>query len=155
MDSPSTEPTPVTDKAGPWIRLGARIIDGLVLIIPVVLVTLPFGGFSIGNANSSAKSFVAGVVATLLQYAYFVIMESSRGATIGKRACGLQVGSAQEALTVETAAKRNAWILLGLVPIVGGLLELVVVIMIAVGINSDPLGQGPHDRFAGLRVSRT
>jgi uncharacterized RDD family membrane protein YckC len=155
MDSPSVEPTPVTDKAGPWIRLGARLIDALILLIPTLIITVPIGGgFFIGSGNRSGASFIAGLLGTLLQFAYFVFMESTRGATVGKQACGLQVGAAQEALSMETAAKRNAWVLLGIVPFVGGLIELVVVIVIAVTISSDALGQGVHDKWAGLRVSR-
>ena len=154
MDSPSVEPTPVTDKAGPWIRLGARIIDGLVLIIPTLILTVPIGGgYAIGTGNNTAKSFLAGVLGTLLAYAYYVFMESTRGATIGKRACGLQVETAQEGLTTETAAKRNAFMLLALVPTgLGGLVNLAVAIGIAVTINNDAMGQGFHDRWAGLRV---
>jgi hypothetical protein len=59
--------------------------------------------------------------------------------------------------TMEQAIRRNLWGGLGalaIVPVVGGLvgglLELAIVILIAVGINGDPVArQGWHDKFAG------
>ena len=154
MDDPTVEPTPVTDKAGPWIRLGARIVDGLVLLIPTLIITVPIGGgYYIGSGNADGSTIIAGILGTLLSYGYYVFMEGSRGATLGKQACGLRVESGQEALAMETAAKRNAWMLLAIIPTgLGVLLNLAVAIGIAFTISNDPLGQGFHDRFAGLRV---
>jgi uncharacterized RDD family membrane protein YckC len=51
--------------------------------------------------------------------------------------------------TPEVSAKRNAWMLLSVVPLLGGLAQLVIVIVIAVTINSDPFKRGWHDNFAG------
>jgi hypothetical protein len=47
------------------------------------------------------------------------------------------------------SARRNAWMLLSMVPLLGGLAQLVVVIVIGVTINSDPFKRGWHDNFAG------
>ena len=59
--------------------------------------------------------------------------------------------------TFEQALRRNIWVafgILGIIPIVGGIVggiaELVAVIMIAVGINNDTVNrQAWHDKFAG------
>jgi uncharacterized RDD family membrane protein YckC len=85
-------------------------------------------------------------------------MESSRGQSLGKMALKLHTrGPDGGNPTLEQAVRRNIWAgaaVLAIVPVVGGLigglLELVAVIVIAVTINGDPVArQGWHDKFAG------
>ena len=86
----------------------------------------------------------------LLGFAYFVFLESSRGQTFGKQLLGLRtVGAAGGNPTQAEAAKRNAFLLLNILPILGGFLVLVAYIVIAVTINSSPTKQGKHDEIAG------
>lgn len=66
--------------AGFWTRFGAHIIDGLVLLIPYMLIIAIFGD-SVGLLMS-----------ILLCWAYFAYLESSeKQATFGKQALGLIV----------------------------------------------------------------
>ena len=69
--------------AGFWARLAASFIDGLVIFIPLVLISIiPIVGF------------LGGIVVSWL---YFALMESGeRGASLGKRALNLQVVSADD-----------------------------------------------------------
>jgi uncharacterized RDD family membrane protein YckC len=147
---------PTSEKISPWLRFGARFIDGLVLLIPVLILTLPIaGGFQIGSGNRGGKAFLAGLLGTLLSYAYFVVMESNQGSTVGKRALGIEVHSAEGKPTLEQAARRNAWMLLAVIPGgLGGLLEFGIAIAIGISIGSSPTGQGFHDRFAGVELER-
>lgn len=147
-------PPPV--KAGLGRRLLARIIDGFVLFIPLLVVTAPIaGGYRIGSENVGQRRFVAGVVGVALSYGYYVILEARRGGTLGKRAMGIEVRSPGGLPTYEQAAKRNAFMLLSAVPAaIGGLLSLGAAIAIAVTIGNDPNGQGLHDRWAGVFVER-
>lgn len=163
-DLPPPPPPPPTDHAstgsptgqlqpvGPWPRLGARIIDGLVLFIPNAVLALlltddtaaGFGGVGTG------ENLLYLIASTLLGYAYAVWLEAARGQTVGKMALGIKViGPDGRLPSNDVALRRNAWLLLGLVPIVGGLLSLVAAIAIGVTIAKDPFNRGTHDNFAG------
>lgn len=147
-------PPPPLARVGPGRRLVARFIDGLVLILPVLLVTLAIAGdYQLGTEADDGSHVLAGVVGVLVTYAYFVVLESSRGATLGKSAMGFDLVTDRGGLpTPAQSAQRNSWMLLSLVPgTFGGLLYLVAAVAIAVTIASDPRGQGVHDRWAGVR----
>ena len=104
---------------------------------------------------------MSAVLSTVIYLGYFAIMESSRGQTVGKMVMKLHVeGPGGGKPTLEQAAKRNIWLalpILGLIPILGGIVsavgQLVAVIMIAVGINNDPVRRQPWtDKFADTQV---
>lgn len=136
---------------GPWPRFGARIIDFLVLLIPQFIIgAVVGGGSSTVGVASSGRAWFAGVIGTLLTYGYFVYLESTRGQSVGKMALSFKViGPDGNLPTTEVAARRNAWLLLSIIPILGGLVQFVVAIVIGVTINSDPFKRGWHDNFAG------
>jgi uncharacterized RDD family membrane protein YckC len=125
------------------IRFGARFIDGIIIaIVAFIFYAIAPGGF-IGQ-------WILGLATALLGFAYFVFLESSRGQTFGKQILGLRtVGAAGGNPTQAEAAKRNAFLLLNILPILGGFLVLVAYIVIAVTINSSPTKQGKHDEIAG------
>jgi uncharacterized RDD family membrane protein YckC len=137
-------------------RFAARLLDGLILLIPVVIVTaIVGGGFNIGTQNDTGREALATLVGLLITFGYFVLCESEAGGTLGKSALGLEVTGPDGHPTVVQAMKRNAFILLSAIPgTIGGLLSLAVAITIAVTISRSPIGQGLHDRWAGLRVER-
>jgi uncharacterized RDD family membrane protein YckC len=92
-------------------RMAAVIIDGLVLIVPVVAVAwllslaFPHHGFffsrsavAVSSAGSTASRYTLGLpgllVISALSLGYFFLYEAIRGQTVGKRAMGLRVRSA-------------------------------------------------------------
>ena len=77
--------------AGFWIRVGAYLIDGiLLLILQVILAYAFFGGYSFMVPNYPLTG-----ISTLIGILYFVVMESSaKQATLGKQAVGIKVGDA-------------------------------------------------------------
>ncbi|OZD67092.1 RDD family protein [Rhodococcus sp. 05-340-1] len=124
-------------------RFAARFVDGLILAVVqfVLYVILPSGFFG---------TFLLGLVSAVLGFAYFTLLESSRGQTLGKQALGLRtLGAAGGLPTQAEAAKRNAFMLLNVVPLLGNVLVIVAYIVIAVTINSSPTKQGKHDEIAG------
>lgn len=129
------------------VRFGARLLDGLIIGIPVAIVLFILG---------LSESYVANALVSLGFFAYYVYFESTTGATLGKRILNLRVVAADGTPpALEAAAKRNSWMLLGLLPtFLGGLLSLVAVIVIAVTISSSPHHRGKHDEFAGTGVLR-
>lgn len=147
-------------------RFLARLIDGVLLaVVSGVIVTAIIVGAIMGESGAfyySAGNWAASAVSSLLSAAiylgYFAYMESTRGQTVGKMLLKLRTygpdGTSNP--TMEQALRRNIWSalgILGVVPflgIIGGLAQLVAVIMIAVGINNDTVRrQGWHDNFAG------
>jgi len=144
---PSGQLVPV----GPWPRLGARIIDGLVLFIPNLLLAAILtdggGGFA-GLAGGDDIVYL--LTTTLLGYAYAVWLEASRGQTVGKMVVGIKVIGPDGGLPAnDVAARRNVWLLLSLVPVLGGILSFIAAVAIGVTINGDPFNRGTHDNFAG------
>lgn len=124
-------------------RFAARFIDGIIVSIIAFIIYLIVGGGTFGQ-------IVLGIVSAVLGFAYFTFLESSRGQTVGKQLLGLRtLGAAGGHPTQAEAAKRNSWLLLNIIPFLGGLLVLIAYIVIAVTINSSPSKQGKHDEFAG------
>lgn len=135
-------------------RIGARLLDVLIVAIPatILLGILGFGTYGVLDSGS----WIGSAITSLLWFGYFVLMESNRGSTLGKQILNLKVISANGAPpSTEEAAKRNIWMLFGLVPLIGGLASLVAVIVIMVTISSDQHNRGYHDTFAGTAVMRT
>jgi uncharacterized RDD family membrane protein YckC len=154
-------------------RFLARLIDGVILGIVMGILFGILGAILISNAHydsdgtfhsSSSLLFyiVYGVVTTLLNVGYYTYMESSRGQTIGKIVMKLRTFGPDGASnpTTEQALRRNiftAWPVAYIIPVAGiflgplaGLAAFVGEIMIAVGINNDPVRrQAWHDKFAG------
>ncbi len=168
---PPPPPTPAGRRPGELLdRFLARLIDGillfvvnLVILVPVVIGILGInstGGFGMGG--SFAASAVSAVLSTVIYLAYYGLMESTRGQTVGKMAMKLHVvGPTGANPTLEEAVKRNIWLglpILGVVPIIGGLIgglaQLAAVIMIAVGISNDPNRRPWTDKFAGTQVMK-
>jgi uncharacterized RDD family membrane protein YckC len=160
-------PPGVGQPADLLTRFLARLIDfiliGLVngLISAVLLVGAlgmnnGFGGYGLGDRDYTTDA-ITGLVGAAISLAYFALMESRTGQTVGKMALKLRtVGPHGGPPSLEVAVRRNFWVALGalaVVPVigntVGGLVQLVVVIVIAVTIGQSPVRQGWHDRFAG------
>jgi uncharacterized RDD family membrane protein YckC len=150
------EPIAAETKAGAGVRCVARIIDGFVLVIPLLLISLVVSGrayFSIGM-NGGGSGWAASAIGVLVAYAYFVWCESARGATFGKSALHIVVVGPEGRPTLEQSARRNLWMLLTIIPVFGGFLSFVAQIVIIVSIARDPDGEGVHDRYAGVFLAR-
>lgn len=169
---PATPPPAV--PAGPGSpgellpRFGARVIDSVLLIIVATVIGLLLGLISAAVNTGGVfylMTLIASIISAVIWVGYFVGFESSSGQTLGKMALGLRtVGPTGETPTLQEAALRNGYVLLGavgsiifgLIPIVGwiiswliGLGVLVFVIIIAVTISGSPTRQGKHDEMAG------
>jgi uncharacterized RDD family membrane protein YckC/predicted RNA-binding Zn-ribbon protein involved in translation (DUF1610 family) len=89
------------EYAGFWMRFGAAFIDGLVLLVPMMLIgcviSMVIEGVLGGNARGfdprdPAMKAMFQIIAFLIQWPYFAFMESSeKQATFGKQALGIIV----------------------------------------------------------------
>ena len=76
--------------AGFWRRVAAVLIDGLLLSVVTVPLTLTFGGDD-GFAEA-ARSSTASTISAVVTWLYYALMESSvKQATVGKMALGIMV----------------------------------------------------------------
>ncbi|MFD6463701.1 RDD family protein, partial [Streptomyces roseolus] len=127
------------------VRVGARVIDTLIVLIPVNII--------MGLIYGSGTGFFIGVsvLGALALTAYFVLMETQQGTTLGKKLLGLRVlgpGGAPK-VTAEQSIKRNLYALLYVLPCIGDIASIALMIYIMITISQDPNKQGWHDKFAG------
>ena len=142
-------------NAGIGTRFVARLLDAVIIGLPASLVLavagLPAPTIGLGGTDAWMRSGVTGLV----WFTYYVVFESRTGRTVGKRLLGIRVAEiGRDVPGVAASAVRNSWILLGLVPWVGGIAMLVAVIAIAATISSGEDNRGLHDRMAGTFVTR-
>jgi uncharacterized RDD family membrane protein YckC len=128
-------------------RFLAKLIDYIIVGIVVGIIQFIFQA----AVGYWAGLFIGGVVGAVLFTGYFAYMESNRGQTIGKQVMKLKVvgPDGHSNPTMNDALKRNIYNAFGIVPCLGGIAQLISVILIAVNINSDPQGQHWFDKFAG------
>ncbi len=137
-------PFPANLKAGGLVvRFFARLIDGIIVGIVSFLLSL--------FTDTLSSIWVTGLFTGLLMFVYFLAFETAKGWTPGKKVLGLRVhgpGGAPKP-TAQQSAVRNVWTVFPVIPIVGGLLAFIAMVVIAVTISSSPTKQGKHDELAG------
>lgn len=123
------------ELASPGKRLLARIVDVLVLIIPVIVLAFIFRGF------------IFTLVVAILFGAYEVMMISNSGQTIGKKALGIKVVDEDSGQIPDLQAAGMRWgvpQILSLIPFVGWIIGLVIYLSLL----WRPKRQGFHDTAA-------
>lgn len=136
-------------------RLLARIIDGLVVGSPLSILLSLLGG---GCRWGLAQHRVCG-----RRVRYFVSLETTSGATFGKRLLRLRVADAtgSSPMTPPSSARRNWWMMLdarggaGVLVLVVGLVGLAIVATTGVAISRDTRSRGWHDKTAETTVLRS
>jgi uncharacterized RDD family membrane protein YckC len=90
-------------------RIGALIIDGLLLGVIFVVIGIASGGGHSGDGEASVRLGGAGtLVWALISLAYFCVAEGISGQTLGKRALGIKVvRTDRSAIGVGPALIRN------------------------------------------------
>lgn len=133
-------------------RLGARIIDGLIVGIPMAIVSLVIT-FATG---AWLGGFIGGVATAAVMIGYFVYLETTKGQTLGKQLLKLRVVGPDGGLpTQQQSLIRNAFYglsALASIPFIGWLFSVAgfaLWVFIAITISNSPLKQGKHDELAG------
>lgn len=149
------------------VRIGARLIDFIILMIVNAVVIVPFiigsifadgvGMSAFGFGGGGVGGWVASLLTTAITIGYFAYLESSRGMTVGKQLLNLRVVSPNGGNpTMEEAFRRNAWLLASLIPFLGGLVQLGLIIWIIVTVSQNADKRGVHDQWAnGTQVVTT
>lgn len=156
--------------AGVGIRIGAYIIDaiivGIVNAIVAVIVTIPFAvnegttGVPFVTTGNFLASFIVGLLGAAVTLAYFGILESRNGQTLGKRLLNIRAVTADMGqLELPDAVKRRIPFVIGSIipiPFIGPLVSLGLAIAIIVTTATDqPWHRGLHDKWAGSMVVQT
>lgn len=138
------------------MRIGARLIDGLIVALAVLGVLAILAMLGLHEVDGGVlMEQVPVLVTALIGFGYFVLHEGSGGSTLGKMVLGLRVvGPEGDDPAIDVAAKRNLWLLLGVIPAVGGVLSLIAVIAIIVTVAQSEDNRGWHDKSAGATVVR-
>jgi len=155
------EPVGGLDLAEPVNRIGARVIDGIVWIVLLLVVAYLVTGTSGIGLRAEGVSYTAHLIATVigtsLVAAYEVLMVLTRQATLGKVAMGLKVarqdgsppGRNEALIRVAPFALPQL-----LAALAGGLGWLFVVLAVLIGVGSvvllfiDPRRQAVWDKLA-------
>lgn len=140
--------------ASPLRRLGARLIDTVILIIPTFIVAFIVIAVVIdADTDGSGIGYVLAVTAlgALIGILYEVTLVATRGQTVGKMATGIVVIRSDSGLLPGWGKATGRWALpavLGFIPFIGGLVALVCYLSLTWGRNH----QGWHDKVAGTYV---
>lgn len=114
--------------AEPAMRLLARVIDSILMVIIGFILAAAFGVGLVASGGDSDVStglvLLVGLVGTAIAIAYEVLMLASRGQTLGKMAVGIKVVRLDgQPLDIQSAAKRHSpsivLRLIGVIPLVG------------------------------------
>ena len=152
------------ELAGPLGRLGARIIDVVIMFV-ISIILLAVGVLSVIGMSSgdvTDEESAAGVAAFVgfalagaaVGIVYEVSMIALRGQTLGKMATRIRVVRADNGQIPGWGKSIGRWIIpavLGFIPFVGWLLSLLVY----VSLLWDKVRQGWHDKAAGTLVIKT
>ncbi len=135
--------------------MGGRLLDALVLGIPASILLAVAGMPAPTIALGGTDAWVPSAVTSAVWFAYHVGLEATIGTTLGKRLMRVRVVDvAGGAPGLGSAVLRNAWLLAGLLPIVGGVLWLAAIVVITAALTRADGRTAPHDRLAGTRVVR-
>jgi uncharacterized RDD family membrane protein YckC len=133
--------------AGFWRRLGAVLIDAIILWLLQIAIAFGIGVFAgLSGASTSSLGGLLLIVDSLFGLLYYAIQESSAAqATFGKRALGI--------IVTDTQGRRvSFWRALGryLAKILSTLIIFIGYVMVAFTARK----QGLHDLLAGTLVMR-
>ena len=157
MASGAASPT-LSRYGGFWIRLGARMIDGLIFMVPIVVcafLLLP-GLIRVESQPSNPAFALFGmltffVVFFLAGAAYEILMLKYRSGTLGKMACGLKVVRAdgRELSWGVCFGRFFMWnVVTSGIPYLNSVLMLISSIML----GTDNEKRALHDRVCDTRV---
>ncbi|MGF6881551.1 putative RDD family membrane protein YckC [Nocardia sp. GAS34] len=129
------------------IRIGARLIDSVIVYIPGAIFN-----FAMTYAvHGILGAIIGGFLFAILGVVYFVVMEATQGATLGKKILGLRVLGPNGAPRpdYQQAFMRNLYLVVNLIYCIGWIGAIGMIIGMMVTIEQSPIKQGFHDRLAG------
>ena len=143
-------------------RLGARVLDWIIMIIGYIVLLVIGLGAALGtdsDSDDASALSIGAILVTVLLIAvvgiiYEVTMIALKGQTVGKMATSIKVVRADNGLVPGWGKSISRWIIpavLAFIPLVGWILSLLVYI----SLTWDRARQGWHDKAAATLVVKT
>jgi uncharacterized RDD family membrane protein YckC len=132
---------------GFWIRFVAAFIDGIILLVPQLILGFVLGmllGSSGGSESAAAAGGLAQLLGIVIGWLYYAKLESSeKQATFGKRAVSLKVcdENGQRITFARATGRHFAKIISGMILAIGYIMA-----------GFDDQKRALHDRMASTRV---
>ena len=131
------------------IRIGAAILDGIISII----IAIPF--IIVIQPSTDGAAYGLGLMLTIILWLLLVVVTTVYGASPGKLILGLRITGEDGVTTpidMPTSARRYLPTLVGLIPLVGGLISLAIAVTNLVFVSNDHERRSVYDRIGGTRV---
>ena len=132
-------------------RIGARLLDGLIIGLPLTVLVFAASDISEDTKTVSTPLWVQ-LVAAAVSALYEIVLIHVWGQTVGKRVLGIKVVRVTDGALPDWTAAIVRYVLPVvpvLIPVPGVFLLSLVIYLVAV---VHPLRQGWHDRAAGTIV---
>jgi uncharacterized RDD family membrane protein YckC len=145
---------------GFWIRLGARMIDGIVLMVPLLILAALFVPNLLRTQAASSNPALAGLalfssVFFLFYFAlvicYEVLFLKYRGATPGKMACGLKVARSDGG-DLGWGACVGRFVMWNVVTCGVPYINIIIMTVSVIMLGTDAEKRAMHDRVCNTRV---
>jgi uncharacterized RDD family membrane protein YckC len=162
---PHQGPAPGIRYAGFWIRVAALLVDAIIVGVPILIAFFALEGSTVHDyavcvndavaagtlVTTCEGTFLASIgyfelAAFAVQVAYFVILWSKFGGTLGQRLFGLHV--------VDAATGQHIGVGRALGRFVGYIISGLVLYIGLIWVAFDPRKQGWHDKMASTFVVR-
>ena len=149
------------DYASRLMRLIAAIIDLIVLIVIGAILNIAFGG------DTEEVDTTASFIWAIIVFAYFFLLTTTLGASLGKMALGMRVVDESGNKPAASAIFKREFVIRALGAFaavilgaaigesgeaIGGFIGFVVFIVIAIMVLFDERRQGLHDKIGGTFV---
>ncbi len=150
---PPPQPMPTSfENAGFWIRVAAHLIDGLVLMVPgAVIFMIAVGGIvAMGDLAEELADPAMTAVQLLINgvsLIYYVIMNGTWGATLGKMAVGIKI--------VRTDGSPMGYGIALARYLIKNILGGCTCALMFLSVAFNPEYRGWHDQIVGTRVIYT
>jgi uncharacterized RDD family membrane protein YckC len=132
---------------GFWIRLVAYIIDAILLGIVGAILSVPLGvNYSDPNSLTSAAARTSNGIDLVLSFAYFTLLWSYMGASLGQRLLGMRVVDATTGQPISFGKAALRWL--------GLIISFFVCFIGVIWVAFDARKQGWMDKIAGTVVVR-
>ena len=131
-----------------WERLGASIIDGLILLVPTFFIGLATGHSMFTSYRGGLFTYYASVdnwISIAVNWLYYALMESGpMQATLGKRALGLKVVSDKDGGRISFGQATGRYF--------GKIISMLILCIGYLMVLWDEKKQALHDKMASTLV---
>lgn len=150
-----------TRPAGAWARFWAFTIDGIIVVVPSILLyyfTIVPAMLNNKIAEANNLQIIYGIFVFLISLVYEVYLTVNNGATWGKAVCGLKVVKYKTThyINYKTAFIRYLFkTAYGFIPIIGPITSYIMLFINVFIIIFTKEKRTIHDRVAGTQVTKS